>query len=139
MATKKDATVIAGKAINFKAVMRIALAVLFICISISGFVSGRGASFIGNLYEIIAEEFFIYIVAVIMLLCGAVLLLTMFMKGISPKIVKLALTIIKVFWIVFILLADFFPGFKGFSGSDWIDWLQGLMYHFIVLLGIFMI
>ncbi len=136
MGTKKAAATIAvkGKGINAEFFLRIIIGLLFICLGIQGYVGGgRDAMGVGDLYNAFDSDAIIYILATIVLLSGVILLVPMFIRGISEKIVKAGMIVVLIIWVAVIVFADFINMPKN---PDWLEWLQMFLYHLIVLFGI---
>lgn len=136
MGTKKAAATVAvkGKGVNSGFILRIIIGLLFICLGIQGYVGGgKGAMGVGDLYNAFDSEVMIYILATIVLLSGVILLVPMFIRGISEKIVRAGMIVVLIIWVAVIIFADFInmP-----NNPDWLEWIQMFLYHLIVLFGI---
>lgn len=88
---------------------------------------------VGDLYDLFDSDALVYLLATIVLLSGVILLVPMFIRGISEKIVKVGMIVVLVIWVAVIVIADFInmP-----NNPDWLEWFQMLLYHLIVLFGI---
>lgn len=136
MATKKAAAtvVVKGKGINSGFILRIIIGLLFICLGIQGYVGGGDAMGVGDLYNALDSDALVYILATIVLLSGVILLVPMFIRGISEKIVRVGMIAVLIIWIAVIVFADFIG--TNFGRVDWLVWIQMFLYHLVVLFGI---
>ncbi len=136
MGTKKAAAtaIIKTKGFDATSILRIIIGLLFIILGIQGYVGSKDAMGVGDLYKALDSEALSYILATIVLLSGVILLVPMFIRGISEKIVKVGMIAVLIIWVAVIVFADFVG--VNFKSVDWMEWLQMLLYHLVVLFGI---
>lgn len=112
-------------------ILKILIGLLFFCIGIQGLMGENTNDLFRYLYR--QSEVFSIILGVVLLLCGILLVVPLFVKGISSKFVTISIYVILVAWILIILLTDFVYGFKGVSGAGWFNWIENFIYHVLIL------
>lgn len=132
MAKKASSTMVKAVALDSNLLLKILIGLLFICIGIQGCLGNND----NGLYRAIDNEAFNIILGIVLILCGVLMIIPSFFKGINNTYVKISLGIISIVWILVIVFSDFVYGLKGVNGSEWFYWLESLIYHLMVLLPI---
>lgn len=114
---------------NTDILLRILVGILFVCIGVEG-IAGLGSD--TGLYKDL-DEVWAIILGIIILLSGLLLIVPMFVKGISQSFSKISMIIILIVWIAVIILSDFVYGFKHTSGAEWFNWIETFIYHLLIL------
>lgn len=124
-------TSLAKDAINFNGdlLMRILTGVLFICIGIQGVMGETN----NDLFEVLDNEVLSIILGIVLILCGVLLIVPSFLKGINKAYVKGSMVAVLVVWVLMIIMQDFYYGFGGNSGAEWFEWLENFIYHLMIL------
>ena len=128
-----------------KKALQILIAILFISMGIVGFSTGKGwgheiANEVSKLLGKGDQEVLVYIISTVQLLCGIVLLATMFVSTIPANFTKIAMMAVWIIWLVIIVLTDILRvDFGNLDGSEWFVWIQQIVLHLIVFAGILQI
>ena len=132
MATK---TSIAKESVKFTGdlILRILVGLLFICIGVQGFMGETS----NELFRSLDNEVLEIILGIILVLCGLLLIVPLFLKGINKVYVKWSMIIVLVVWIIMIILTDFYYGFRGINGMEWFTWIENFIYHLLILASIY--
>ena len=128
MATK---TSIAKESVKFTGdlILRILVGLLFICIGIQGFMGETS----NELFRSLDNEVLEIILGIIPVLCGLLLIVPLFLKGINKVYVKWSMIAVLVVWVIMIIINDFVYGLNGVNGVEWFEWLENLIYHLLIL------
>ena len=129
MATK---TSIAKESVKFTGdlILRILVGLLFICIGVQGFM-GETAN---ELFRSLDNEVLEILLGIILVLCGLLLIVPLFLKGINKVYVKWSMIAVLAVWVIMIIINDFVYGLKGVNGVEWFEWLENLIYHLLVMM-----
>ena len=73
------------------------------------------------------------VLGVLLLLCGVLLIVPSFLKGINKTYVKISMIAILVVWVLTIVITDFVNGLGGVNGDEWIYWIEQLVTHLLIL------
>lgn len=127
-----------------KKALQLLIAVLFVAMGLLGFSTGRGTG--GELSRELSNmfggdrDFLLYVLSTLELLSGIFLGAALFVSGIPDKFVKIAMTVIWIFWLALIIILDLLTiDFGRFNGSGWFAWIEQVVLHLIVLAGILQI
>ena len=141
MATKK----VSVDSLASKKFLQILIALLFICMGIIGFSSGKslGAKLSNELSSLFGngdQELLLYIISTVELVSGLFLGAALFVPAIPKNIVKTAMMVIMIVWMVIIVLMDIITvKYSSLEGVEWFVWIEQLALHLIVLAGILQI
>lgn len=128
MAKSKN-TLVKDTKIDGNLILRILVGLLFICIGIEGLLGDTS----NGLFDVLDNEVLQIVFGVLLLLCGILLIVPSFLKGINTTYVKWSMVAVLVVWILTIIVTDFVEGLKGVNGDEWIYWLEELVTHLLVL------
>ncbi|MGM0432100.1 MAG: hypothetical protein ACQEQU_05245, partial [Spirochaetota bacterium] len=108
-------------------VLQILIGLLFVTMGIIGFSTSRslGGDFAGEFAGIFGgdRELLRNIVSVILLVCGLVLVVSIWIKGLSAKIVSVAKIATLVIWLILIVVLDILSvNFGRMDGTEWFVW-----------------
>jgi hypothetical protein len=126
-------------------IVQVLVGLLFITMGLIGFSSSSGLSgdFAGELagmFDIGDKELVKNGVSAILLVCGIVLLASLWVKGISAKFISVAQISILIIWLALIIVLDFLAiNFGSFDGAQWFVWIEQIVIHLIVLVSIVMV
>jgi len=126
-------------------IVQMLIGLLFITMGLIGFSSNRGLSgdFAGELSRILDSgdsELIRNGVSAILLVCGLLLLSSLWVKGIPAKFISVAKICILVIWLALIVVLDLLSvNFGSLDGAQWFVWIEQVVIHFIVLVSIVMI
>ncbi len=112
--------------------LKLLVGLLFICIGIEGVANGGG----NDLYRAIDNETVNILLGIVLIVCGLLIIVPLFISGIKPLFTKYSLIIVSVVWVLVIIFSDFVYGFGNFSGTEIFEWLEGFIYHILILLSI---
>ncbi len=126
---KSKTTLVKGTKIDGNLILRILVGLLFICIGIEGLLGDTS----NGLFDVLDNEVLQIVFGVLLLLCGILLIVPSFLKGINTTYVKWSMVAVLVVWILTIIVTDFVEGLKGVNGDEWIYWLEELVTHLLVL------
>lgn len=126
---KSKTTLVKGTKIDGNLILRILVGLLFICIGIEGLLGDTS----NGLFDVLDNEVLQIVFGVLLLLCGILLIVPSFLKGINTTYVKWSMVAVLVVWILTIIVTDFVEGLKGVNGDEWIFWLEELVTHLLVL------
>ncbi len=112
--------------------LKILVGLLFVCIGIEGVANGGG----NDLYRAIDNETVNIILGVILIVCGLLIIVPIFISGIKPVFSKYSMIIVSIVWVLVIIFSDFVYGFGNISGIEIFEWLEGFIYHILILLSI---
>ena len=87
--------------------------------------------------DVLDNEVLEILLGILLLLCGVLLIVPSFLKGINAKYVKWSMVAILVVWVLTIVMTDFVDGLKGVNGDEWIGWIEDLVTHLLVLACVF--
>ena len=118
---------------NTDAILRVLVGILFVCIGIEG-IADLGSD--TGLYRDL-DQVWAIILGVVILISGLLLIVPMFIKGISSVFTKVSMIIILAVWIAVIILSDFVYGIKHTSGAEWFSWTETFIYHLLILSCVF--
>lgn len=126
---KSKTTLVKGTKIDGNLILRILVGLLFICIGIEGLLGDTS----NGLFDVLDNEVLQIVFGVLLLLCGILLIVPSFLKGINTTYVKWSMVAVLVVWILTIIVTDFVEGLKGVNGDEWIYWFEELVTHLLVL------
>lgn len=126
---KSKTTLVKGTKIDGNLILRILVGLLFICIGIEGLLGDTS----NGLFDVLDNEVLQIVFGVLLLLCGILLIVPSFLKGINTTYVKWSMVAVLVVWILTIIVTDFVEGLKGVNGDEWVYWLEELVTHLLVL------
>ena len=126
---KSKTTLVKDTKIDGNLILRILVGLLFICIGIEGLLGDTS----NGLFDVLDNEVLQIVFGVLLLLCGILLIVPSFLKGINTTYVKWSMVAVLVVWILTIIVTDFVEGLKGVNGDEWIYWLEELVTHLLVL------
>lgn len=126
---KSKTTLVKGTKIDGNLILRILVGLLFICIGIEGLLGDTS----NGLFDVLDNEVLQIVFGILLLLCGILLIVPSFLKGINTTYVKWSMVAVLVVWILTIIVTDFVEGLKGVNGDEWIYWLEELVTHLLVL------
>ena len=129
MAKSGKTTLVKDTKLNGDLILRILVGLLFICIGIEGLLGDTS----NGLFDVLDNEVLQIVFGVLLLLCGILLIVPSFLKGINTTYVKWSMVAVLVVWILTIIVTDFVEGLKGVNGDEWIYWLEELVTHLLVL------
>lgn len=112
--------------------LKILIGLLFICIGIEGIASGRGNA----LYQAIDNDVVNIILGIVLIVCGLLIIVPLFVKGINGVFTKYSMIVVSVVWILVIIFSDFVYGFGNFHGTEVFVWLENFIYHLLILFSI---
>lgn len=112
--------------------LKLLVGLLFICIGIEGVANGGG----NDLYRAIDNETVNILLGIVLIVCGLLIIVPLFISGIKPLFTKYSLIIVSVVWVLVIIFSDFVYGFGNFSGTEIFEWLEGFIYHILILFSI---
>lgn len=118
---------------NTDAILRILVGVLFVCIGVEG-IADLGSD--TGLYRDL-DQVWAIILGIVILISGLLLIVPMFVKGISSVFTKVSMGVILVVWVAVIILSDFVYGIKHTSGAEWFSWIETFIYHLLILSCVF--
>ncbi len=109
--------------------LRLLVALLFICIGIQGMANYNT----NGLYAAIKSEAFSIILGIVIFLAGLLILVPLFYKKIPAVCVNVSMVVILVVWILVIVFADFVYGLKHTKDMQWFSWIENFIYHLLIL------
>ena len=112
--------------------LKLLIGLLFVCIGIEGVANGSG----NDLYRAIGDDTINIILGVVLIVCGLLIIVPLFISGIKPVFTKYSMIIVSVVWVLVIIFSDFVYGFGNFSGTEIFEWLEGFIYHLLILFSI---
>ena len=112
--------------------LKLLIGLLFVCIGIEGVANGSG----NDLYRAIGDDTINIILGIVLIVCGLLIIVPLFVTGIKPVFTKYSMIIVSVVWILVIIFSDFVYGFGNFSGTVIFEWLEDFIYHLLVLFSI---
>ena len=110
-------------------VLRVLVAVLFICIGIQGMANYNS----NGLYAAVKSEVFSIILGIVIFLAGLLILVPVFYSRIPKIFVNISMVVVLVVWVLVIIFADFVYGLKHTSGMEWFSWIENFIYHLLIL------
>ncbi len=131
--------------LNSKKTLQILISLLFICMGVIGFSSGRGlggdlSSELSRMFDGGDRELLLYVISTVVLLCGLFLAASFFVTAIPPKFAQWAMTGVWIIWLAIIVILDILTvNFGRLDGVEWLIWIEQIVLHLIVLAGIFRI
>ena len=131
MAKIKGAAKVAG---DF--VMKLLVGLLFVCIGIEGIANGTTDA--NALYRAIDNDVVNTILGIVLIVCGLLIVVPLFVKGIKPVFTKFSTIIVFVVWVLVIVFADFMTIGK-YSGMGYFEWTENFIYHLLILNAIYSI
>ncbi len=126
---KSKTTLVKDTKIDGNLILRILVGLLFICIGIEGLMGDTS----NGLFDVLNNEVLQIVFGILLLVCGILLIVPSFLKGINKTYVKWSMVAVLVVWILTIIVTDFVEGLKGVNGDEWIYWLEELVTHLLVL------
>ena len=123
---------------DFAVITKVAVAVLLVCLGITGFISYRNpGAFTDNLYGKLLgnNEALIYIVSTVVLLAGAGIIVSHFVIGMPPVIGSVCGIAAVVFWVLVIIYKDFYKLDIG-DGEKFIAFLQSFAVDITILIAV---
>ncbi len=114
--------------VNGDFLLKFLVGILFVIIGIEGI-----ADFGSNVLYRQLDETVKIIIGMVLLIAGLLLVVPLFIKGISQSFVKASTLIVLVAWLAFIILADFVYGLRGVDGKAWFLWIETFVYHLLIL------
>ena len=112
--------------------LKLLIGLLFVCIGIEGVANGSG----NDLYRAIGDDTINRSLGVVLIVCGLLIIVPLFISGIKPVFTKYSMIIVSVVWVLVIIFSDFVYGFGNFSGTEIFEWLEGFIYHLLILFSI---
>ncbi len=112
--------------------LRLLVGLLFICIGIQGIATTNS----NDLYRAIDNDTVNILLGILLLVCGLLIAVPLFIKGIKPVFTKYSLIIVSVVWILVIIFSDFVYGFRNIDGLGIFEWLEAFIYHLLILFSI---
>lgn len=112
--------------------LKLLIGLLFICIGIEGVANGSG----NDLYRAIKNDTVNIILGIVLIVCGLLIIVPLFITGIKPVFTKYSMIVVSIVWILVIVFSDFVYGFGNFSGTKIFEWLEDLIYHLLILFSI---
>ena len=112
--------------------LKLLIGLLFICIGIEGVANGSG----NDLYRAIGNDTVNIILGIVLIVCGLLIIVPLFITGIKPVFTKYSMIVVSIVWILVIVFSDFVYGFSNFSGTEIFEWLEDLIYHLLILFSI---
>ncbi len=109
--------------------LRILVGLLFICIGVQGLLGNTS----NGLFRALDNEVLEIILGILLLICGVLLIIPSFLKGINSVYVKWSMIAILIVWVLAIIMTDFVYGLKGVNGEEWFTWLEDFVTHLLVL------
>lgn len=109
--------------------LRILVGLLFICIGVQGLLGNTS----NGLFRALDNEVLEIILGILLLICGVLLIIPSFLKGINSVYVKWSMIAILIVWVLAIIMTDFVYGLKGVNGEEWFIWLEDFVTHLLVL------
>ena len=109
--------------------LRILVGLLFICIGVQGLLGNTS----NGLFRALDNEVLEIILGILLLICGVLLIIPSFLKGINSVYVKWSMIAILIVWVLAIIMTDFVYGLKGVNGEEWFTWLEDSVTHLLVL------
>lgn len=129
MAKSGKTTLVKDTKLNGDLILRILVGLLFICIGIQGPLGNTN----NGLFQVLDNEVLEIILGILLLLCGILLIIPSFLKGINKTYVKWSMVAVLVIWVLTIIMTDFVDGLRGVNGDEWFTWLEDLATHLLVL------
>ena len=129
MAKSGKTTLVKDTKLNGDLILRILVGLLFICIGIQGLLGNTN----NGLFQVLDNEVLEIILVILLLLCGILLIIPSFLKGINKTYVKWSMVAVLVIWVLTIIMTDFVDGLRGVNGDEWFTWLEDLATHLLVL------
>lgn len=129
MAKSGKTTLVKDTKLNGDLILRILVGLLFICIGIQGLLDNTN----NGLFQVLDNEVLEIILGILLLLCGILLIIPSFLKGINKTYVKWSMVAVLVIWVLTIIMTDFVDGLRGVNGDEWFTWLEDLATHLLVL------
>ena len=129
MAKSGKTTLVKDTKLNGDLILRILVGLLFICIGIQGLLGNTN----NGLFQVLDNEVLEIILGILLLLCGSLLIIPSFLKGINKTYVKWSMVAVLVIWVLTIIMTDFVDGLRGVNGDEWFTWLEDLATHLLVL------
>ncbi|MBO8442981.1 MAG: hypothetical protein IAC42_04405 [Spirochaetes bacterium] len=126
---KAKTSLIKDTKFNGDLLLRVLVGLLFICIGIEGLMGDTS----NGLFRALDNEVLEIILGVLLLLCGVLLIVPSFLKGINKTYVKISMIAILVVWVLTIVITDFVNGLGGVNGDEWIYWIEQLVTHLLIL------
>ena len=109
--------------------LRILVGLLFICIGVQGLLGNTS----NGLFRALDNEVLEIILGILLLICGVLLIIPSFLKGINSVYVKWSMIASLIVWVLAIIMTDFVYGLKGVNGEEWFTWLEDFVTHLLVL------
>ena len=116
--------------------MKLLVGLLFVCIGIEGIANGTTDA--NALYRAIDNDVVNTILGIVLIVCGLLIAVPLFVKGIKPVFTKFSTLIVFIVWILVIVFADFMTIGK-YSGMEYFEWTEGFIYHLLILNAIYSI
>lgn len=129
MAKSGKTTLVKDTKLNGDLILRILVGLLFICIGIQGLLGNTN----NGLFQVLDNEVLEIILGILLLLCGILLIIPSFLKGINKTYVKWSMVAVLVIWVLTIIMTDFVDGLRSVNGDEWFTWLEDLATHLLVL------
>ena len=95
--------------------------------------SAEISCFASSLFRALDNEVLEIILGILLLICGVLLIIPSFLKGINSVYVKWSMIAILIVWVLAIIMTDFVYGLKGVNGEEWFTWLEDFVTHLLVL------
>ena len=112
--------------------LKLLIGLLFVCIGIEGVANGSG----NDLYRAIGDDTINIILGIVLIVCGLLIIVPLFVTGIKPVFTKYSMIIVSVVWILVIIFSDFVYVFGNFSVTEIFEWLEDFIYHLLILFSI---
>lgn len=117
-------------------ILKLLIGLLFVCIGIEG-IAGESDN---ALFKAIGSDYNLDIIlGVVLLICGLLIVVPLFVKGIKPSFTKYSTILVTIVWVLVIIFSDFVYGFRKIDGMNFFFWLEGFIYHLLILNSIFVI
>ena len=133
------------KMVTSPRVVQMLIGLLFIAMGLIGFSTshGLGGDFAGELAGIFrsgSEELIRNGVSTILLVCGLILLSSLWVNGFPAKFISTAKIVILFIWLALIIVLDLLVvNFGNMDGAQWFVWIEQVVIHLLVLVSIVLI
>jgi len=133
------------KMVTSPRVVQMLIGLLFIAMGLIGFSTsnGLGGDFAGELAGLFrsgSEELIRNGVSTVFLVCGLILLSSLWVNGFPAKFISSAKIVILFIWLALIIVLDLLAvNFGNMDGSQWFVWIEQVVIHLLVLVSIVLI
>jgi len=126
-------------------IVQILVGLLFITMGLIGFSTSDGLSgdFAGEIAGFLdsgESDLIRSGISAILLICGLVIVASLWVKGIPAKFIAGSQIAILVIWAALIIILDIFAvNFGNLDGSQWFMWIEQTVIHLIILVSIMIV